>query len=409
MVALIVIALAVLYCGLFYAASGAQVTTERRPANVVASPKFFCNVVLGVVLLFLVDGAVFHSGLYQYLLEPQSYAGVISRGLRAEKHRPSFSAREVLVLGDSRIGRGFSETIANETAAAAGVAFVKRAFPLSTPRLWYYYLREVDPTAARYRAIVIPVRFEEGRLIGAVTEIAHAAFLLRYSDAWVFASSFPQWKDQCKAFMACLLRGTALQPDLWNFLEHPAQRLKRLREAPLAYSERFYRDDNDFARDRTDMTGVSFDPVSKTFKFPAGKPWLERDRARYEESIDMLEHPRWSASHYQWTKRILERYAHSSSSIILVELPKSPFASEITSKEAPPFNPRELAADGKAMLVEDSQFAFLERPEYFADYRHLNAHGRTFFTRRLSEEVLARLQISAIRSTETDATQSVPH
>jgi hypothetical protein len=408
MIVWIAIALAVLYFGLLYAAPN-TVKPAARPADRADRSNVVGNIVLGVVILFLVDGLVFHTGIYQRYVEPRSYAGVVSRGVRAEKHRPSFAKREVLVLGDSRIGRGFSETIANETAAAARVAFVKRAFPLSTPCLWYYYLREVDPAATRYRAIVIPVRFEQGRLIGAVTEIAHAAFLLRYSDAWVFASSFLQWKDQCKAFMACLLRGTALQPDLWNFLEHPAQRIRSLRHSTLAYSERFYRDDNDFARDRTDLSGVSFDPVSKTFKFPAGKRWLEGDRARFEESIDMLEHPHWSASHYEWTKRILERYAHSSTSMVLAELPRGPFASEITAKEAPPYNLGELAAKGKAVLVENAQFSFLERPEYFADNRHLNAQGRMLFTKRLTEEVLGRLQISLVGGAQTDVARSVSH
>src|SRR5437762_4131154 len=125
-------------------------TTSPRPLHVTR------NLLFGVAAFVCLDGIIFHSGLYVSILAPDSYAGRLAVLTRAEEQRPASGLKEVLVLGDSRMAEGFSTTVANELGSAAGFKFVSLAEPGSAVSSWYYMLREVDPTARRYWAIVVP-------------------------------------------------------------------------------------------------------------------------------------------------------------------------------------------------------------------------------------------------------------
>jgi hypothetical protein len=114
------------------------------------------NLLLGAVAFVFLDGIIFHTWLYTSILAPDSYAGRLAPITRAEKQRAPSGLKEVLVLGDSRIAEGFSTAVADELGSPAGLKFVSLAEPASTIVIWHYLLREVDPTAQRYSAIVIP-------------------------------------------------------------------------------------------------------------------------------------------------------------------------------------------------------------------------------------------------------------
>src|SRR5256714_310280 len=70
-------------------------TTSPRPLHVVR------NLLLSIATFILLDGVIFHSGLYVSILAPGSYAGRIAEITQAEKDRASSGLKEILVLGDS--------------------------------------------------------------------------------------------------------------------------------------------------------------------------------------------------------------------------------------------------------------------------------------------------------------------
>src|SRR5271165_5951255 len=90
-------------------------------------------------LLFSLDAALFRTGLYRPLIEPQSYAGETELALRQASARDA-----VVVVGDSRIAEGFSATVANGVTHGAPF-FVNASVHGSTLRCWYYLLREANP------------------------------------------------------------------------------------------------------------------------------------------------------------------------------------------------------------------------------------------------------------------------
>jgi hypothetical protein len=380
MIILIAAGLAVLYLGALYAAPGPE-KSATAPAGVSRNARIFRNFFISVLIFFALDAAIFHSGLYESVLKPDSHAGKVARVVRQEKQRKASGLKEILLVGDSRIGHGFSEEIANKAGAERGVRFVKRSIGGSSPRVWYYILREIDPLAQRYRAIVMPNPFDINEMLWpGGWDIMKLAPVLRYSDAFAFASSFRDWKNKCRAFTACLLRGSAFQSDLFDLLEGPAKRFRRLREPGQIVMP-----------DPNDVVGLSYDPVTKKIKFP---PRLNRrQRASFQWYIQLINRVKESPENdYTWTGRILERYANSSTTIVFTGMPRAPLFSLMPPKKHGRNEDDESYLRQRAIVLDEREFEFLETPEYFSDPSHLNQKGGQLFTEQLTNELLTRLE-----------------
>jgi hypothetical protein len=342
---------------------------------------------LGVAAFVCLDGIVFHTSLYTRMLAPDSYAGRLAIIMRAEKQRAPSGLKEVLVLGDSRMAEGFSAAVADDVSSAAGLKFVNLSEPASTVNTWYYMLREVDPAARRYSAIIVPygIGYEPNRAEG--LRISMAAPLLRYTDCFNFASGFQQWSGRFRAFTACILRGSAYQSDVVDLLEHPSARIKSIQNEPkrirsrAAYKGRNY-----------DIVGTTYN--SRTGEITVSPNLTEPQRQAVRES---LVRPPDSEIQYflklqrHWIPRILQRYSNSPTAIVLTPVPRGPFA-ELTGFSTPhgAVFAGEVART-TVVSVPEQTFGFLEKPEYYFDGYHLNAKGRQIFTQKLVTEVLERL------------------
>src|SRR5436190_18386752 len=381
--------LAVLYAALYLNSTGPVRTkfplepaTSTHPLHVVR------NLLLGLATFICVDGVVFHTRLYTSILAPDSYAGRMAVITRAEKHRASSGLKEVLVLGDSRMAEGFSAAVANELSSVAGLKFVNVAEPACAVNIWHYVLREVDPTGRRYWAIVVPygIGFEPNS--ADPLRISMAAPLLRYGDCFNFASAFQRWSGRFRAFTACILRGSAFQSDLVNFLEHPIGRIRSLQTGPKRLQSR------DLYKGRNyDIVGTSYDPKTGQVTFPPQLTGAQREAIRdsllkpsQSEIQDFLRMQR------DGIQRILNRYSASPTEIVLTPVPRGPFAglpgASMTFHAVFPA----LTTQKSVFSLPEQTFDFLEKPEYYFDGFHLNAKGRQRFTETLVAELVGRLR-----------------
>src|SRR5262249_29613077 len=145
---------------------------------------------------------------------------------------------DIVVLGDSRIAEGFSQRLARQLAPE--YVWINSSVPGTGPRVWYYLLREVDPGAKRFRAIVLPLeRYEDddgpGEPAQFPPDLRSLAPLLRWTDSLQFVESSPP-ERRWDALRLSLLRGLAFKEDLQRFLAGPAARIKK------AQFERLYRE-----------------------------------------------------------------------------------------------------------------------------------------------------------------------
>ena len=380
--------IAIVYIAVYLSSKGTlrttfptEPTTSPRPLHVGR------NLLLGVAAFVCLDGVIFHTGLYVSILAPDSYAGRLAVITRAEKQRPPSGLKEVLVLGDSRMAEGFSTAVADELGSAAGFKFVTLAEPASTANTWYYMLREVDPTAQRYWAIVVPYGIGYEPTSAESLRISMAAPLLRYGDCFTFASAFQQWSGRFRAVTACILRGSAYQSDVADFLEHPIARIENVqRESAMVRARAVYK-----GRDY-DMVGTSYDATTGQMTFPPRLTEAQREAIRKS-----LLQPSQSEMQYSlrlqrdWIPRILNRYSKSATTIVLTPVPRGPFAElpAFSAGQRAPFP--QVTRQRTVFSLPEQTFDFLEKPDYYFDAFHLNAKGRQRFTERLVNDLVARL------------------
>ena len=386
--ALIIGLAAVLYFAVYLSSTGPVRTTF--PTEPTTSPRQLHvgrNLCLGIAAFICVDGAIFHSGLYVSILAPSSYAGRLEKITQAERERAPSGLREVLVLGDSRIAEGFSTTLANELGSPAGLRFVGLAEPAASANTWYYMVREVDPTTQRYAAIVIPygIGYEPNNADS--LRISMTAPLLRYGDCFHFASGFQRWSGRFRAFIACILRGSAYQDDVADLLAHPVARIRSIQQADKMHSGSEYKGRN------YDLVGTSYDASTGQVTF--APKLTEAQRLAFRKSLIQ---PSQSDTEYSlklqrdWIPRIMDRYLHSPTAIVLTPLPRGPFLelagfSRVSGSVLP-----SSVLERTNFSLPGHTFDFLEKPENYFDAFHLNAKGRQQFTDRLVSEVLERLR-----------------
>ena len=403
--ALIIGLAAVLYFAVYLSSTGPVRTTF--PTEPTTSPRqlhVLRNLLLGIAAFVCVDGAIFHSGLYVSILAPSSYAGRVVRMTQAEKQRAPSGLKEVLVLGDSRIAEGFSATLANELGSAAGVKFVSLAEPAASANTWYYMVREVDPTGQRYSAIIVPYGLGYEPNNADPLRISMTAPLLRYGDGFHFASGFQRWSGRFRAFVASILRGSAYQDDVVDLLAHPIARIKNVRQADRTHSASEYK-----GRDY-DLVGTSYDASTGQVTF--APKLTEGQRLAFRKSLIK---PSQSDTEYSlklqrdWIPRIMNRYSHSPTAIVLTPLPRGPFL-ELGgfSRAYGSVLPRSVIQRASFSVPGDT-FDFLEKPENYFDAFHLNAKGRQRFTEKLVSELLARLRRADSKSHDNSGAQLAVH
>jgi hypothetical protein len=385
---LIIGLVAVLYIAVYFSSTGSVRTTfpmeprtSPRPLHVTR------NLLLGIVAFICVDGALFHSGLYVSILAPSSYAGRVEKITQDERDRAPSGQKEVLVLGDSRIAEGFSASLANDLGSAAGLKFVSLAEPAASANTWYYMVREVDPTAHRYSAIIVPYGIGYEPNSADPLRISMTAPLLRYGDCFSFASGFQRWSGRFRAFVACILRGSAYQDDVVDLLSHPIERFRNIQKAGKFHPGSAYKGKN------YDLVGTSFDASTGQVTF--APKLTEAQRVAFRKSLIQ---PSQSDTDYSlklqrdWIPRIINRYSHSSTAIVLTPLPRGPIL-ELGgfSKGYESVLPTSVIERTNFSLPGHT-FDFLEKPEYYFDAFHLNAKGRQKFTETLVSELMGRFR-----------------
>jgi hypothetical protein len=378
----------VLYIGTVYAAPQI-LKPNAEPADSQRHQSVATAFMVAVFMLFAGDAALFHTHFYERILKTDSSAGGVALRAEAERTRQPSGLTEVAVLGDSRVVQGFSAQVADELASGKGYRFLNLASRGSYPRVWFYLLREIDPSANRYRSIVLPFKSDDSDKFGNIadrgTEISMAAPLLRYSDAFTFASSFRDWTHRYAAFTACLLRGSAYRADLADLLEHPRQRLGQARHRRESI-DAGYR----FAGRSENLAGLSYDPVSKKITFPPGTTQLQR--MTIEENVRLLENDNGTTEQPgRWTDRIIERYAGSRTTVVLLRLPRGALASVIRPFSKDNVIPLSTTAAQHALVLDQHLFADVETPDHYFDGYHPNAKARQLITSRLVNELLTRL------------------
>ena len=349
------------------------------------TPNVFARLALALVFFLALDALVFRSGWYEQFLDPNSTAGYLQTALWFEEDRPVEYPRQVLAVGDSRMG--LKARAANALTRQTGLQFGTIAVPGTTPRCWYYMLREVDPDCSRYTAIVIGLDTYDDRgyenLNDRELDINYLTPLVGFADLVPFVSSYQSRPQRFRAAESILLKGLVFQHDVQDFLARPRTRLQLVswvkNEGPRAVYNAVWGGQS--------LAGMTIDYRAHTVTLPG---WVDEQRRRIAEDL-LLRDPaayfdQLARYRRRWFGAILDRYRGSKTRIIFLRLPRGPVVRQGLADDRTS-SIREFAAQGKALIMNEHEFDSLERPELFGDAQHLNEAGGTRFSALAAEEV----------------------
>jgi alginate O-acetyltransferase complex protein AlgI len=351
----------------------------------------------GATLLFAaIDLAAFYAPLYRPLLDPQSSTGAFESALSALAAVSPAPRRDVLVLGDSRIYSGLDPAQASH-AAGGRLRFLNGGVPGTNPRCWYFFLQSLDPSAARYRALVIPVDTyaDDDSAIGSldgdqrVPDLHYIALAVPPRDIPKLARSFPDPRTRLTVGIDMLLRGPELRDDIQALLSAPRARLDAIQQAredglydPLAAHPL-----------ATTLAGTSLNARTGRLTIAASVPPSERPQVADEVLRIGRPSASYAAYRSRWLDPIVRRYAGAGVPVIFVRIPTRPIHRD--EGERPSGTLATLQTQYGVALLGATPFGRLERPDLFADHDHLDRAGSIAFSRLLGRAVNQTLQRSA--------------
>jgi hypothetical protein len=349
------------------------------------TPHLAARLGLALLFFFALDALAFRTGYYATILKPESTAGFLQTFIWIEQHRPKTYPRQALAVGDSRVG--LKVRIADSLTPETGLQMGTLAVPGTTPRCWYYMLREMDPHADRYDAIAIGLDRYEDRSVEDLSEreldINYLTPLVGFRDLPTFAFSYPSWPLRLHAAEAVLFKGLVLQRDVQDFLAYPRTRLQIAALQHRSAHEWQYNS----VWERHSFEGIQVDWNSHTIVLP---DWLNGQQRKSAEELLLADPPPHSEAFAQYRRRwlgaILDRYRRSRTKIIFYRLPRGPVVRPGITPDAGS-SIRAFAAAGKALLMDADEFDSLERPELFGDPLHLNEAGGIRFSTMLARAV----------------------
>ncbi len=346
------------------------------------------RILLGIAFFFLLDGALFRSGLYATIMTSESMQGAAHHFVSALEALPPNPEKDILVVGDSRSAEGFNAGLATRLFGEDGTRFLPAGMPGVGARDWCYILERLDPKADRYRVIALTLRsfrksppqgagFDDrvidGDILGPL--ISTPAFIDLIGHQPGFDHKLDLWSR-------VIVSALNYRADFNDLVLHPIRRLGNYhwrRVIGIHFSDGYN------GRPET-MTGLAWDPQTRTLRYP------ERLTEAQRREIDAdIEHPYWDGVEQEdayndyWIMRILRRYQGTSTQVVLVRLPNFPLHG-ILDEKALPFSTLVHDAEslGNATILPEDTLLDLERPEFFFDNRHLNMEGRARLTETLA-------------------------
>lgn len=351
-------------------------------------------VAAALAALLLVDASLFRSGLYYRWAEPDSTAGSVVRTLTTIKRDYEPGRKNVLVLGNSRIGEGFSALRADEAGGRDDLHFVNGAVAGTTPRLWYYMLRELDPHTDRFAAIALMVDYDAAETRLDMTNYSldtpYAASLLRLSDLPDYPSSFTDPEQRERARRGILLPLQAMREDVLNLLAHPIQRrhvVRSTRRNAAYWNSHYPGRDERLPALQLDDAGMPLDWGADATVRTKLDAYFHELRQPPPESLQSAN----TAYLREWLERIAQRYAAHAVPVFVFVVPRGPWHGSRAAVPQPHGAVAELASRGEVVPLPGDAFVSLEQPQFFFDAWHMNRDGREHFSRLFAQQIAARV------------------
>ncbi|WP_029002833.1 hypothetical protein [Azorhizobium doebereinerae] len=354
------------------------------------------QILLGITLFFLVDAAVFRSGFYLRWISPASSLGSMVRAINDIDAIPDGS-KSILVIGDSRIGEGFSAKLADAEAVRSGasVTFTSGGVAGTTPRVWYYLLRQIRDPGKRLAAVAIMTPSfhdnDDGLPADRVGDIVFVHTMLGLADIVDFPASFSSFATRREAATAILFKGLFYKNDILDFVENPGKRVREAKDWRKDGLEWFYA----YSGNGGSLAGATLDLEAGEVTRGTSSPLstILADYARRLQAFHGRPPDAATSTAYRrlWWRRIADLCQKAGVKLLVFRIPRGPFHHMVDADTQPSGVLADLAAAGKLTLLPADAFDNFERPQFFFDDLHLNRAGREAFSVDLTRAILVHL------------------
>lgn len=339
--------------------------------------------------LLLFDSALFRTGLYARIVEPDSTTGAFELTLGREQRRRLSAEKEVLVLGDSRMGEGFSAKLATQIAGP-GWHFSSAAVAGMSQRCWWYMIRDLDPAATRYQVVVLPM--DDYSDIDSAEDVANREAdlrwlinRLRWTDILEFANSFPDEATRARIFQGSILKGTVYQRDIVQYLEHTHARAMKVH----FWRDVFWPNLEQYTGHPGSLAGMQVDWEHGTVIFPPGiTPAVQESVKNSLFAPIPPQTGRVRRYRERWLGKILDHYRFSGTHFVFFRIPGTPASAPRFPIPDNAFI-NQVQSRPNVQVLDEHAFDHLQRPENFFDGIHMNAKGRREFSAELARQVAA--------------------
>jgi hypothetical protein len=361
-------------------------TDEQTPVQTAATRRVWSRILATIFFFAAFEGILFHTGLYSSIVEPDSTTGYMELQLRNEIRRSKPNRNQVLAVGHSRMA--LLPRVVNEEKPGTGYTFASIGLGGTTPRIWYYALRALDPNARNYAAIVIPTDdYNEPDSYDYQSEreadLHYLIARLGLRDLFEFPWTFRDEKLQWAIVRGMMLKGTIYKRDFLEFLNHPVARVAKVRYYDSDSAGWYY----GYGGVDQNLVGLRIDWQHKTLQFPDRVS--ESQRKDIENELFPTLPPdegRETAYLRYWYGRMIDYYRGSGTKLIFMRVPRA----AISPPDAPPkLNSavRQIASQPDVIVLDERLFDQLEHPDLFWDGWHMNRDGMEQFSRVLAAEV----------------------
>ena len=372
---------------------------SRRGPGRVRSIRFMgAQCLFGVALFVLADSMVFGRTGYFRWVAPESSVGMLAVAIDNFRHIPA-RRDAILAIGDSRVSEGFSAQVAQQVATSQGLPyeFFNAGVPGTTPRVWYYLLRQLHDPQRHLAAVVVMLTTyhdnEPERLADRGGDIAFLHPLLTLADLPDFPRSFPSVANRANAVEAILFKGMFYSADLRNFAAAPVRRVQSV----LDWRRHGYDWIRDYPGRAASLSGLAFDPASGMLTLPPGRgaaqtdllpdyaARLRRYRGRPPDNAAAAAYRR------AWLGRIAALCRQAQVRLFVYRVPRGPLDYLAVPDNTTSGVLADMARSGAVELLPADLFTRLERPEFFFDRLHMDRAGRLQFSAMLAQAVLRHL------------------
>jgi hypothetical protein len=295
------------------------------------------------------DAALFRSGFYYRWLEPDSTAGSATHAIDVAQKLWREGPRNVLVIGDSRIGAGFSDALADAAVEGSNLHFIGLAIPGSTPKVWPHVVDAFDLAAHRLAAIVFTVTdlddvSQSEDMDCRALDLAYLAPLLRMSDLVDLPWTFHDADLVQRAVRQILLPGTAMRDDVVRFLAMPGHRIEQVQAHRRAGVE----------------WQIGYGGETGRIDADVGRVWADKhaDPAWWGYFGDLARRntPRPPAETAAYRRRhfggLAQRCRAAGASMLLVPIPRGPFHRAFGQDTGPVGSLADMAREGACIILD---------------------------------------------------------